>query len=378
MQSVKLKPGREKAAYHRHPWIFSGAIASSPSHLSGEIYPVFSAKGEQLGSAYFNSHSQLTGRFVAFGDEKPETAIQRNVIEAIERRHFGPETTAYRLINGEGDFLPGLIVDRYHDITVIQISTLGMEKLKPLLLPLLPGRVYEKSLLPSRKEERLSPFEGWLRGEGSTKVEVLEEGLRFNIDVKEGQKTGFFLDQRENRKVIRSLSRNKKVLNLFSYTGGFTLAALAGGALEAHSVDISTKACQMAQENIKLNGFKEQRVITADVFEFLRHEQIPYDLVILDPPAFAKKQKDVVQACRGYKDINRLAIKNMPRNSLLLTCSCSHYVEEALFQKVLFQAAIEANRNVQIVGKHSLASDHPINIFHPEGNYLKSFLLAVL
>lgn len=377
MQQVILKPGREKAALHRHPWIFSGAIASAPPDLSGQIYPVFSAKGEQLGSAYFNSRSQLIGRFVAFGLEPPEEAIERHIQEALQKRHFGPETTAYRLINGEGDFLPGLIVDRYHDLTVVQVGTLGMEKLKPLFLPLLPGRVYEKSLLPSRKEEGLAPLEGWLRGVRSTSIEVLEEGLRFHIDVKEGQKTGFFLDQRENRKLIRSLSYNKKVLNLFSYTGGFTVAALAGGALRADSVDISAKACQLAEENIKLNGFAAQKVMEADVFEFLRQESLPYDLVILDPPAFAKRQKDVVQACRGYKDINRLALKKMPKNGLLLTCSCSHFVEEALFQKVLFQAAVEAKREVQIIGKHRLAADHPLNIFHPEGDYLKSFLLSI-
>lgn len=362
----------------RHPWLFSGAINEAPALMEGEIYPVFSSSGELLGSAYFNTRSQLTGRFVAFGEEEPRAAVRRHVEEAINRRHFGAETTAFRLINGEGDFLPGLVVDRYGDLSVVQIGTLGMEKLKPLILELLPGRVYEKSNLSARKEEGLGPFEGWLRGEGSARVEVLEEGIRFLVDPREGQKTGFFLDQRENRKRIRDLAKDKRVLNLFSYTGGFTLAALAGGARVADSVDISEKACELVRQNTALNGFKEQKVVAADVFEFLRGEPIDYDVVILDPPAFAKKERDKIQACRGYKDINRLAMAKMPKNSLLLTCSCSHHVDEALFQKVLFQASLEAGRVVQIVGKHLLAADHPVNICHPEGDYLKSFLLYIV
>ncbi len=193
------------------------------------------------------------------------------------------------------------------------------------------------------------------------------------------QKTGFFLDHREMRQWVRSLSAGKRVLNAFSYTGGFSVYALAGGAKCVDSVDISQEAVEASKRHVTLNGFKaaEQGFICADVFAFLREAAMPYDLVILDPPAFAKRRKDIVPACRGYKDINRLAMQKMPAHSLLLTCSCSHHVDEQLFQKVVFQAAVEAKRKVRIIGKHRLAGDHPVNIFHPESDYLKSLLLYI-
>lgn len=374
---VILKPGREKAVLNRHPWIFSGAIEIRPSQCQGELLPVYSSKGEILGAGYFNSKSQLIGRMVAFGDESPEKALERHIFEAIARRTFSAGTNAYRLINGEGDFLPGLIVDKYDDLAVIQIGTLGMEKLKPFILDLLPyENIYEKSDLPSRKEEGLQPFEGWVKGKRDESVIIQENGMKFKVSL-EGQKTGFFLDQREMRSVIRGLASGKRVLNTFAYSGGFTLAALHGGAKQVTSVDISKPAVDLIRENILLNGFQEETCIAADVFEFLRKEPLDYDIVILDPPAFAKKAKDVVQACRGYKDINRLAMSKMPKGSYLLTASCSHHVDEKLFQQVVFQASIEAKREVQIMSRHHLASDHPINVACPEGEYLKSFLLYI-
>ncbi|MDP1879682.1 MAG: class I SAM-dependent methyltransferase, partial [Parachlamydiaceae bacterium] len=193
-------------------------------------------------------------------------------------------------------------------------------------------------------------------------------------------KTGFFLDHREMRQWIGELSKGKKVLNAFSYTGGFSVYALAGGAESVDSIDCSQEAINACKEHVALNGFQvdQQRFICRDVFDFLREESsLPYNLVILDPPAFAKKQKDLIAACRGYKDINRLTIQKMPPQSLLLTCSCSYHVNEELFQKILFQAASEAKRQVRIVGRHRLAPDHPVNLYHPESNYLKSFLLYV-
>lgn len=375
MTPITLKPGREKSVKNRHPWIFSGAIDNAPTDLKGEIHPVLSSSGEKLGSAYFNTRSQITGRFVAFGEEEGEAAVRKNILAAISKRKFDSSTTAYRLVNGEGDFLPGLTIDRYDDLNVIQISTLGMEKLKPLILELLDGPVYEKSNIASRKEEGMGPFEGWLRGEGKAERVVLENGIQYKVDIAGGQKTGFFLDQRPNRERIRALAKGKRVLNCFSYSGGFTLAALAGGALSVDSVDLSESACALVRENIALNGFSPQNVWAEDVFEFLRSKALDYDLVILDPPAFAKKQRDIIPACRGYKDINRLAMSKMPAGSTLLTCSCSHYVDEILFQKVIFQASIEAAKTAQIVGRHLLAEDHPVNICHPEGGYLKSLLL---
>lgn len=378
---VRLKPGKEKPVLNRHHWIFSGAVANLPSFEPGAILPVESSKGTLLGHAYFNKASSIVGRMIAFGEEEPLVAITRLIRNAIHFRKslFDNKTTAYRLINGEGDNLPGLIVDVYGDVLVIQISTLGMEKLKPHVLKLLqeelkPHAILEKSLLPSRKEEGLAPFQGMLLGKMPEPLIVLENGLKFQVDPINGQKTGFFLDQRQMRAYVRGVSKGKRVLNVFAYTGGFTVYALAGGASNADSVDISQDAMDMAKINCSLNGF-EGKFFAEDAFEFLRKSQLDYDLVILDPPAFAKKAKDVVQACRGYKDINRVALQKMPPGSTLITCSCSHFIDEKLFGQVLFQAAIEAKREVRIIGKHQLASDHPVNLFHPEGSYLKSLVL---
>lgn len=379
--TVRLKPGKEKPLLNRHHWIFSGAVANLPSFEPGAILPLESSKGTLLGHAYFNKASSIVGRMIAFGEEEPLVAITRLIRNAIHFRKslFDNKTTAYRLINGEGDNLPGLIVDVYGDVLVIQISTLGMEKLKSHVLKLLqeelkPLAILEKSLLPSRKEEGLAPFQEILFGKMPDPLIVLENGLKFEVDPINGQKTGFFLDQRQMRDYVRSISKGKRVLNVFAYTGGFTVYALAGGASNADSVDISQDAMDMAKINCSLNGF-EGKFFAEDAFEFLRKSQLDYDLVILDPPAFAKKAKDVVQACRGYKDINRVALQKMPPGSTLITCSCSHFIDEKLFGQVLFQAAIEAKREVRIIGKHQLASDHPVNLFHPEGSYLKSLVL---
>jgi 23S rRNA (cytosine1962-C5)-methyltransferase len=259
-----------------------------------------------------------------------------------------------------------------------------MEKLKPLIIEELqsliaPRSIYEKSLLPTRKSEGLLPHAGLLWGEAIQPVEVLENGLKFVVDIADGQKTGFFCDHREMRSKVRSLSQGKRVLNCFAYSGGFSVYALAGGATAVDSVDLSAAAIAQAKENVALNGFEvePQAFHVTDVFEFLRTQNLDYDLVILDPPAFAKKQKDIVAACRGYKDINRVAMQKMPAGSWLLTCSCSHHVDEALFQKVLFQASVEAGRKVRIASRHIMAADHPISLCHPESEYLKSFLLFV-
>lgn len=385
-KKVSLSEGKEKALLNRHHWIFSGAVKSAPSNLEGDILPVYSYKDELLGHAYFNSKAKIFGRMLSFGKDKPLETIEHNLNAAFElRRQFFNEssTNAYRLVNAEGDFLPGLIVDRYGEGLVIQLSTLGMEKLRVFLIEYLknklrPAFIYEKSILPSRKEEGLEPFEKLLYGDLAEEILVRENGLKFLVSPKQGQKTGFFLDHRAMREQIRLLSRGKKVLNCFAYTGGFSIYAASGGATCVDSVDISASAMELARKNAGLNGFSlPMEFFAADVFQFLRSSPLDYDLVILDPPAFAKKRKDVIQACRGYKDINRLALQKMPDSSLLLTSSCSYFVDEQLFQKVVFQAAAEAKRNVRIIGRHHLAMDHPINIFHPEGDYLKSLLLYV-
>lgn len=387
MNNVVLKAGKEKAILNRHHWIFSGAVEYAPKHLKGDILPVYSQNKTLLGSAYFNSDAKIFGRMISYGDQDPLEAFYEHLDEAIDlrTRFFDKKiTSAYRLVNGEGDFLPGLIVDAYGDVLAVQISTLGMEKLKPYLIDylqkkLLPICIYEKSSMPSRKEEGLESSEQMLLGSLPRDLHILENGLKFVVDPIQGQKTGFFLDHREMRELVRSLSSNKRVLNGFAYTGGFSVYAADGGAVLVDSVEISEAANQVAKKNMQLNAIKTpMKFFTEDVFQFLRHSSLEYDLIILDPPAFAKRKKDIIAGCRGYKDINRLAIQKMPAHSLLLTSSCSYYVDEQLFQKVVFQAAAEAKRKVRIIGRHRLAVDHPINIFHPEGDYLKSLLLYIV
>jgi 23S rRNA (cytosine1962-C5)-methyltransferase len=386
MDKLILKPGKEKPIRNCHPWIFSGAVKKMPQRENGSLVQVESSEGALLGTAYFNRKTSIVGRMVAFGSAPPAEVLKKSIRNAIHLRisFFGKDTTGYRLINAEGDFLPGLIVDRYGDCFVLQIGTLGMEKLKSLVIQefietLNPQSIYEKSLSASRREEGLAPQENLLYGSHPETIEVLENGLKFLVNPSKGQKTGFFLDQREMRLFVRGLSQQKQVLNCFAYSGGFTVYALAGGAQSVDSVDISQDALELAKANCLLNDFEEgkTRFFREDVFEFLRARPLNYQVVILDPPAFAKHAKDVVRACRGYKDLNRIALQKMPAQSLLITCSCSHFIDEKLFQQVLFQAAVEAGRKVQIIGRHRQALDHPVSLFHPEGSYLKSFVLFV-
>jgi len=387
MNAVVLKPGRDKAVRNRHHWIFSGAIRDLPGFDDGSILPVRSAAGDLLGHGYFNRRSSITGRMVSFGDEPAETAIRRSVERAIALRagFFDPEVTnARRLINAEGDGLPGLIADLYDDVLVLQIATLGMEKLKPLVVDLLtaalrPRAIIEKSDLPARREEGLGDAEAVLAGDAVGKVRILEAGTPYWVSLAQGQKTGFYLDQRESRRLVRECAPGRRVLNTFAYTGSFSVCAILGGAVRADSVDSSAAAMALAQENFELNGLSSDSGVffTADVFEFLREPALDHDFIILDPPAFAKKRTDVVQACRGYKDINRLALQRVKAPGLVLTFSCSHFVDEGLFQQVVFQAAGEAGRRARILQRHRQAFDHPVNIYHPETAYLKGFLLYV-
>jgi 23S rRNA (cytosine1962-C5)-methyltransferase len=387
MNAVVLRPGRDKAVRNRHHWIFSGAIRDLPDFDDGAVLPVQSSGGDLLGHAYFNRKSSITGRMVSFGAEPPEAALRRSVGEALAMRAglFDPAVTnARRLINAEGDGLPGLIADLYDDVLVIQVATLGMEKLKPFVLDLLaaaikPRSIIERSDLPARHEEGLEDSEAQLLGEPVEKVKILEAGVPFWVGLARGQKTGFYLDQRESRKLVREFAAGRRVLNTFAYTGSFSVCALLGGAVRADSVDSSAAAMELAQENFELNGLPADSGLffTADVFEFLREPSLDHDFIILDPPAFAKKKTDVVAACRGYKDINRRAMQRVRGPGLVMTFSCSHFVDEGLFQQVVFQAAHEAGRRVRILQKYRQAFDHPINIYHPETAYLKGFLLHV-
>ncbi len=387
MNAVVLKPGRDKAVRNRHHWIFSGAIRDLPDFADGDILPVRSSVGEILGHGYFNRKSSITGRMIAFGAEPPEAAVRGSLERALKLRAglFDPASTnARRLVNAEGDGLPGLIADMYDDVLVIQVATLGMEKLKPLVVDVLSGflrprSVIERSDLPARREEGLEPREALIAGEAVDKGRILEAGIPFSVGWAQGQKTGFYLDQRESRKLVREFAAGRRVLNCFAYTGSFSVCALLGGAVRADSVDTSAAALELAQENFELNGLSAGSGLffAADVFEFLREPALDHDFIILDPPAFAKKRTDVVAACRGYKDINRLALQRIKTPGLLLTFSCSHFVDEGLFQQVVFQAAHEAGRRVRILQKHRQAFDHPVNVYHPETSYLKGFLLYV-
>ena len=383
---VILHKGKDKALRNRHPWIFSGAVRRLPRFEDGDILPVYSAEGDFLGSGYFNSRCSIVGRMLAFDRTPPLEALESSIRKAVVRREafFDAKTTAYRLINGEGDDCPGLIADFYAGVLVLQFSTRGMDRLKDFVVGVLgkltaPAAVYEKSNLPSRREEGLPQGEAWLQGDPIPRVEILEDGLRFGVDIPDSQKTGFYLDQREMRRMARDLARGRRVLNAFSYTGGFTVAALAGGAVSADSVDLSARAVGLAEENCRRNGFEGAGLgfHAADVFEFLRAHPLDYDLVVLDPPAFAKRKTEVMGACRGYKDIHRLVFQKVPPGALVMTFSCSHFVDEPLFRQVVFQAAREADRGVRILQRHRQALDHPVNIYHPESEYLKGFVLSV-
>ena len=380
MSRVILKSGKEKSVLQRHPWIFSGAIHSRPEHDPGDILPVYSSEGKLLGSGYFHPENSIAGRMLTFSEENPLDAVRRLLKSALDFRNALVPEQARRLVNGEGDGLPGLVIDQYGDVVVLQIHTAGMEKIKSFLVEELvsllhPKAIYQKCTAPARRQEGLEDARGLLYGTETSEVTITEHGISYLVSIEEGQKTGFFLDQREMRKKILELSQDKKVLNCFSYTGGFSLAALRGGAQLVHSVEISEEACKLAQRN----NFDPARhsIFQADAFDFLRQKSLDYDIVILDPPAFAKKRSDVVMAAKGYREINRLALQKMPPASLLLTCSCSSYIDPQLFQQLIFQASLDAGRNVRIVGRHTQALDHPTSIYHPEGMYLKSLLLYI-
>jgi 23S rRNA (cytosine1962-C5)-methyltransferase len=310
----------------------------------------------------------------------------------LRRRVVPPATDGYRVVNAEGDFLPGLVVDRFAEVLVVQSTTEGTDRARPLWLPPLleafPGAVaVQKNNLPSRKGEGLPQGDELLAGDAiPERAEFHEHGLSFVAEVSSGQKTGFFLDQRENRHLVRSLAPGRSLLNLFSYSGAFGVAALAGGAARVTHVDVSGAALELARENHRRNGQPVDgagsRVETreADVFDDLRERVAKgerWDFVVTDPPAFAKRKADVDKACRGYKDINRLAFQLLAPGGLLLACSCSGRISPDLFQKVIFAAALDARRPARLLERRGAGLDHPVSIDCPEGDYLKAFLLSV-
>lgn len=386
---VILKPGKEKSLQRKHPWIFSGAVASLPSGITpGELLPVYSDTEEWLALAYFHPGHSLFGRVLSFTPASISDVLTTKMQKAASLREktvASSSTTGYRLIHAEGDGLPGLVVDRYGDVLVVQITTQGMERLRPLIIENLislfsPRSIYEKSRGQGRIQEGLKEKEGLIDGSPVDVVEILENDLRFRVSLQHGQKTGFFFDQRDMRSWIATHAKDKKVLNAFAYSGGFSVAALSGGATHVDSVDVCSHAASLAKENIRLNGYEESRhtFYEEDVFDFIETRTLDtYDIIILDPPAFAKKRSDIDNACRGYKQLMRQVMRKAKKETILLTCSCSYHIDEALFQTISAQAASEAERHVRVLAHHHQALDHPYQLAHPEGRYLKSLFLYI-
>ncbi len=386
---LRIKAEREWPLKNRHHAIFRNAVEVMPDAPTGSIVEVRSHDGDFLCYATINLKAYICGRAIAFEPGDPLQQVRRSIKNAIDlRRQFfsSDDTTAFRLINAEGDGIPGLVVDQYGDILVTQFTTLGMERLRGWVTDVLlelcePKAIFEKSTGAARKTEGLEPREGWMKGKGEGTVEVRERGLKFLIDLEGSQKTGLFLDQREMRSLVRSLAAGRTVLDCCSYVGGFSLSALMGGAVAADAVDYDQFALERAKEHMRINGVSESQFgsYAEDVFEFLRRKPLPrqYDFIILDPPAFAKRSSDLDQAKRAYTDLNRLAMQALPPGSLLLTCSCSFQVDTQIFQTIVFHAARQANRFVRILQRHHQAYDHPVNLYHPEVDYLKSLLLWV-
>ncbi len=393
---IKLKPQREWPLRNRHHAIYKNGIESLMGIETGCIAEVRSSEDAFLCYATINLRSYICGRAISFEQGDPMAALRKNMKHAIDlRRHLlsSEDTNAIRLINAEGDAIPGLIVDRYGDVIVMQITTLGMDRLRPWLIQTLieltePAAIFEKSTGVSRKTEGLEPREEWVKGEqgaafmaaDAEPIAVTERGLKYMISLTGSQKTGLFLDQREMRSLVRSLAPGRTVLDCCSYVGGFSMSALAGGATSADAVDYDAAALERAKEHMKLNGIESPFTTYAeDVFDFLRRKPLPkqYDFVILDPPAFAKRSSDVDQAKGAYTDLNRMGFQACGPGSLMLTCSCSYQIDPPLFQTIVFHAARQANRNVRIIQRHRQAFDHPVNLYHPEVDYLKSLLLWV-
>ena len=392
MAAVILKPGREKSLLRRHPWIFSGAVQHVDEEpASGETMDLLSSDRQFLARAAYSPSSQIRARVWTFEEEPVDAEFfRRRIRSAIEaRRKLGVEAhaDAYRLVYAESDGLPGLIVDRYGDVLVLQSLTAGSEFWKETLADLLLEEtglttIYERSDADVRELEGLEAKTGLLRGSISTQsvqFSIVEHGMRYLVNLQHGHKTGSYLDQRENRLRVRELAKDKEVLDCFCYTGGFTVNALAGGAKSVLSVDSSADALVLCQENIALNHLDESRqtALEGDVFQLLRRfrdENRSFDMIILDPPKFAPTAAQAEGAARGYKDINLLAFKLLRPGGTLVTFSCSGGIDAGLFQKIVAGAALDAGVEAQIVEHLFQGGDHPVSLHFPEGAYLKGLV----
>lgn len=384
-----LRPAREKSLRHRHPWVFSGAIDRVEGDpAAGDTVVVGAYDGAFLARAAYNPQSQIRARVWSFDPKETidESFLERRLAASIARRALAAAgSDGVRLVHGESDGLPGLIVDRYGDTAVVQLLAAGAERYREFWAPALVRlagvkRVYERSDVEVRALEGVAPRVGPLLGDAPGIVRITEDGVAYEIDVVTGQKTGFYLDQRDNRALAASLARDAEVLNAFCYTGGFSLAVLKGGAKGVLSIDTSEEALALARRNVEINGFDAARAhwVAADVFAHLRKlrdQGRHFDLIVLDPPKFAPTEKHVPNAARAYKDINLWAMKLLAPGGHLLTFSCSSAVGPDLFQKIVAGAAADAKVDLQIRRHLGASLDHPVSIHFPEGEYLKGLWL---
>jgi len=396
---ITLKRGKEESLKRFHPWVFSGAIAAMPGGdtAEGTVVEVRAADGSPLGVGHYQIGSIAVRMLSAQVEEINGDFFSRRLQEAWQmRRALGlvrADNTAYRLVHGEGDFLPGLIVDVYGDTAVMQAHSPGMHNMRMTVADALTqldgagiANVYYKSETTLPYKAGCAPRDGFLIGETDTNI-ATENGLDFHIDWLKGQKTGFFIDQRENRAMLQAYSSRRRVLNMFCYTGGFSVAALKGGAETVTSVDSSAKAIALTDANVALNfpagpaglpADGRHRAIADDAFKFLgtvKHGE--YDLIVLDPPAFAKHRDAIRNALRGYQRLNAMGIEKVAKGGLVFTFSCSQAISKEQFRLAVFSAAAQTGRRVRILHQLTQPADHPVNIYHPEGEYLKGLILYV-
>ena len=395
LNRVHLRRGKEESLQRNHPWVFSGAIEriSEETPLNeGDIVEVVTKQGDFIAKGHWQIGS-IAVRVLSFEQEDIDQAWwNRRISEAKGVREAlglvdNTATTCYRLVHGEGDLLPGLVIDIYERKAVVQCHSVGMYRSREAISVALReaygarlDAIYDKSAQTLPFKADLGAVDGYLWGGSKHKDNiVLENGLKFMVNWEEGQKTGFFIDQRVNRDLVRQYSKGRKVLNTFCYTGGFSVAALAGGAKEVVSIDLSERAVKLADENVRLNFGDEvpHKAIACNAVEYLKDIDADYDLIILDPPAFAKHHKVLGNALQGYKKINARALEKIRPGGILFTFSCSQAVSRDLFRTTIFTAATIAKRKVRIIGQLTQPADHPINIYHPEGEYLKGLVVYV-
>lgn len=390
---IILKSGKERAVQNKHPWIFSGAVKTLPPDIKeGDEVKIFSNNNEFLGIGHYQIGS-IAVRIFSFEDVKTDKKFWFTKIEKTFRyREFSglkinENNNVFRMIHGEGDGFPGFICDYYNGVAVFQFHSIGMYYKRELFAEILHEILGEQLIAVFDKSEKTLPFKSginpennFITGKNVENAIVSEYGNKFFIDFRSGQKTGFFIDQRENRKLLGSVSENKKVLNTFCYTGGFSIYALSNNAEEVHSVDSSKPAMDLTDKNVLCNFGENSRhkSFCEDVFEFIgKSEKYFYDIIILDPPAFAKHQDALKKALRGYMNLNLLALEKIKKGGLIFTFSCSQIVSKEDFRKAVFEASAASGRSVKIIHQLTQPADHPVNIFHPESEYLKGLVLYV-